>query len=203
MVHPDPETPGTARSVEPRRRGFTILDGIILVAVLAVGFALARNYWRGSDFGVLRGMSDPQWTTNLVAAISSRFVCPAMLGMLIVRMRRPRPSLRRLVYQPGLAACLAGSVAMATGGAIVLSLWLFRTVSISSADSSYWPFVVGRIGPAVVTVWIALILFRRWKPERSWIDRTGCVLGAYWVLLGLYELGYYWGIPGLTPLIGI
>lgn len=205
MGDPAPyHAPGTERSTMPRRHAFTILDGIVLVAVMAVGLTLARNFWAfGDAASYMRDMREPQKSANLFASVSSRFVCPAMLGLLIIRLRRPRPPLRRLVAQPGLAACLAGTVAMVAGGAVVLSLTLFRTVGISSRDQTYWPIFIDRIWPAVIAAWVALILVGRWRPERSWIDRAGRALGAYWIVLGLYELGYAWGVPGCTPLIGI
>ena len=37
-------------------------------------------------------------------------------------------------------------------------------------------------GLAIAAVWILLILSRRWKSERGWIDNIGTCLGIYWVL---------------------
>jgi len=40
-------------------------------------------------------------------------------------------------------------------------------------------------GPAVAGMWLVLGLSGRWRPERSWIDRFGRVLGATWILISL------------------
>jgi hypothetical protein len=40
-------------------------------------------------------------------------------------------------------------------------------------------------GPAVAAVWLVLALSGRWRPERSWIDRPGRLLGATWILISV------------------
>jgi hypothetical protein len=40
-------------------------------------------------------------------------------------------------------------------------------------------------GPAVAAVWLVLALSGRWRPEGSWIDRSGRLLGATWILISL------------------
>jgi hypothetical protein len=41
------------------------------------------------------------------------------------------------------------------------------------------------VGIAVIVAWSVLWANRRWRPEPSWIDRTGRLLGVYWVGLAL------------------
>ena len=36
-------------------------------------------------------------------------------------------------------------------------------------------------GSAVVGAWTTLLLSSCWRPENSWIDRAGRVLGVYWI----------------------
>jgi hypothetical protein len=38
-------------------------------------------------------------------------------------------------------------------------------------------------GPAVAAVWLVLALSGRWRPEKSWIDRLGRLLGAMWIMI--------------------
>jgi hypothetical protein len=45
---------------------------------------------------------------------------------------------------------------------------------------------------AVIGAWLALALGRRFRPERSWVDRAGRVLGAYWVFLALTGIAIEW-----------
>lgn len=40
-------------------------------------------------------------------------------------------------------------------------------------------------GPAVGAVWLVLASSGRWRPERSWIDRLGRLLGATWIVISL------------------
>jgi hypothetical protein len=40
-------------------------------------------------------------------------------------------------------------------------------------------------GLAVAAVWLVLALSGRWRPERSWIDRLGRVLGATWIVISI------------------
>jgi hypothetical protein len=43
-------------------------------------------------------------------------------------------------------------------------------------------------GPAVAAVWLFLALSGRWRPERSWIDRLGRLLGATWIVISLLAI---------------
>lgn len=38
-------------------------------------------------------------------------------------------------------------------------------------------------GPAVAAVWVVLAVAGRWRPERSWIDRLGRLLGVLWIAI--------------------
>ncbi len=38
-------------------------------------------------------------------------------------------------------------------------------------------------GSAVAAVWVLLALSGRWRPEKSWIDRVGRLLGVLWILI--------------------
>jgi hypothetical protein len=192
------ESDTRARPPAASRRRFTILDGIVMLVPLAVGFALARPFLE--DFRSLLSSPDntPRWfqRAGLVIGLVSRGVAMGMLGLLAARLLPPRPPLRRLSREPGAAACLAAAAAMAAGGMIVLAMALFRQVRISSADQYRWAFFEARIMPAVAAAWITQAWVGRWRPEPSWIDRAGRTLGAYWILLFAfrYVMGWIW--PG-------
>jgi hypothetical protein len=40
-------------------------------------------------------------------------------------------------------------------------------------------------GPGVAAVWLVLALSGRWRPEKSWIDRLGRLIGAMWIVISL------------------
>jgi hypothetical protein len=45
-----------------------------------------------------------------------------------------------------------------------------------------WFILLSFTGWAVGAAWTVLWLAGVWRAERSWIDRTGRVLGIYWIL---------------------
>src|SRR4051812_9573248 len=103
-----------ARSPEMRDarcRDFTLLDAMIVVATTAVGCGLIK--WSRIDF--LRLIyPDPRYRpfprgyiTQCVHGMSWTvvpFLASWSLGLLFIRMRRPRPERRRLFRQPGVVA---------------------------------------------------------------------------------------------------
>ena len=57
------------------------------------------------------------------------------------------------------------------------------------------------VGAAVLGAWSAMAASGRWKSQPSWIDRTGRVLGMFWIGLFLIYLYAYTGLPGtMEPL---
>jgi hypothetical protein len=180
------------------RRRFTILDALVMIVPLAVGFVLARPFVTNFLFLLASPDSTPWWfkRSGLVIGLASRFAALGLIGLVVASLLPPRQTLRRLSRQPGAVACAAAAAAMAAGGLIVLSLALFRQRSISSADENYWPFIEARIFLAIAAAWVTQALSGRWRPEPNWIDRAGRVLGAYWITLFLYRyvMSYVW--PG-------
>jgi hypothetical protein len=168
--------------VVPCRR-LTLADALLLVAATAIGMALAR--WYATD--VMSGGSffDAPSLRTLVA----RLIEPLTLGVfawtgafLVIRLRRPRSSLRRLVRQPGMAAACGAVVGCAIAG-----LMMAIGVAVGSPRAPSWILAFGNAapwmaGPAVIasTVNVALSGCRL---ERGWIDMLGCALGACWVAL--------------------
>jgi hypothetical protein len=109
-----------------------------------------------------------------------------MLALIPIRLLRPRPGLRRLVRQPGFAACCAIAAVLAFGFVEGLILVFFRDVQ--KGWGNVWPFQqLWSIGIAfcgifaVAGAWLLLALTGRWRAEKSWVDRLGRVLGTVWV----------------------
>ena len=65
----------------------------------------------------------------------------------------------------------------ARGNGVVGSLSVHECFSVTVASITY------PCGYAVATVWLVLALSGRWRPEKSWIDRLGRVLGVIWILI--------------------
>jgi hypothetical protein len=169
------------------KRTFTLLDAMALVAATAIGFAWVRSNWYFYDY------SWP-WIDSV----------PEMLGPLLMtwtvaivglRLASPRPRIRRLALQPGSAAC--GAVAFTF---LMKSLSYFVDVFARNKHIPWgmfrhrfvWVELIGNAiigGPyhyVVTAVWGVLFLSRRCRPEPSWLDRIGRVIGLSWLLRALW-----------------
>jgi hypothetical protein len=126
-------------------------------------------------------------------------------AFLVTRLRGPRPRRRRLLAQPGLIAAVAVLSTLT-----IESILLIGSAKLDGRYNSMSPsrvneFVVNGVvllahhaGWAVVVSWLTLALTGHWHPERSWIDRWGCVLGCTWIVLGavaslLIDHATWWG----------
>ncbi len=181
------------------RRAPAILDAIILIVALAVAMAIARAFL-ATPIPFYAQPKTSQRTAYVATGLASRFLGPTMVGLLVVRLRQPRPSRRRLSRQPGGAACAAATAALGAGGLVALSLTLFRSIPISSRDEQLWPIVEAGVGPAVAAAWVVLLVTGRWRSERSWIDRAGRVCGASSIGLVIFQAFHGWLVPWLPAL---
>ena len=100
-------------SHHPIARRVTIADGMVLIAATTVGLAMARSYMQ-SLYHQIPAASSLR-TYLLFQGISPCLVFTAMVALIPLRLRRPRPRLGALVRQPGFAACCAGVAALALG----------------------------------------------------------------------------------------
>jgi hypothetical protein len=82
-----------------------MLDGMILVVRAAVGSAGYRSQLSDDEGGQI----DPRTLTKANSAryLTGFFLMLCSLSILIPRLRRPRPTIRRLARQPGAVACFA------------------------------------------------------------------------------------------------
>lgn len=97
-------------------RRISTFDLMILVAAAAIGVWLNRHsppylwpggprYGPGSAVFLIWG-----WTLEIFP-----FLIPLAPTLVVLHLRRPRPSLRRLSLRPGFAACLAATLGLAPG----------------------------------------------------------------------------------------
>ena len=177
----------------PRCRPFTVLDAMILVAATAGGLCWLdenaldniRAAWRGEI------APTPAWLEysglGVRVAAPAWFAWTVALGLL--RLRAPRPPLRRLRRQPGLlaAATIVGLFLLLCGCNWGQSLWSLAEGRLD--DGFPWnPFSPNLawqllfFGPtAVIGGWLTLFLSGRWRPEPGWIDRSARFLGWGWI----------------------
>lgn len=97
-------------------RRLSTFDLMTLVAAAAVGLWLKHHsppyLWPGGP------MYGPESTVFLVwkgALEAFPFLIPLAPTLLVLHVRRPRPSLRRLSLRPGFTACLAATIGLGAG----------------------------------------------------------------------------------------
>lgn len=182
------------------RRIFNVLDALILIAAIGVGLAWIRVFTQtegmtdpypdGSEIVVGRPIPSPVVAVLIgfwCVDTSSNLVATVTIALVLLRAFPPRPGIRRLTRQPGAVACWAVMVAVAFemlskfsdvvhilrfGGDPWFDLWRTTPWNIQGSSESL----------AVSVAWLLLMGSRRWKPERSWIDRVGIILGVFWLV---------------------
>ncbi len=191
-------------------RTFRLSDAMVLITATAVGLAIfkpyygvTRVYWLPPVRFAPRflGRVNGLWSCLVLA---SPFAIAWTLAILGLRLRRPRPRWRRLIRQPGLVAGLlaatvlvfrlAGFATMCwrVGNDPRLAVWnprLDRPGGCIVAgdpgllwfDTDHFLGTMAMIGLAVASSWMLMRASGRWRPERSWIDRAGRVLGWCWI----------------------
>lgn len=210
----------------PRCRPFTVLDGMILVAATAVSIVLLKiavGYF-GAFYGPfsephdLTDGSDIPYLgsiTGLIRCGSVPVLLPASLALLVIRLRKPRPALRRLARQPGFAACSVVALIVTIDlmcrlvtwfswslysdwGSVPFARWLWHMEHRVMTFAEWYRtqplmYIHPLLAAAVTAVWAAMAIGHNWRRERGWIDWIATTVGGLWVLdLFAYCLNYDW-----------
>lgn len=200
------------------QRKFTILDAMVLVAATALGLAWWRllgpegyfHYYIGhgtllteiSTVGPGRWSVAGWWWRRLLNLPMAFYpvLVTSTLALLGLRLASPRPRFRRLARQPGFAACVAVMLAFfakileLVGAQFVfgsLTVFLDGRLLINyfrAGNGLTFPHMCISILLAMVAVWGTLWATGGFRPEKSWIDRFGRVLGTLWIVLSLLRV---------------
>jgi len=163
-----------------------MLDLSIMIAATACGLALYRIHESIIESG--------QWSGSYIVDVAPLFVMWTV-AFAILRLRKPRPRLRRLFRQSGMAACSTSLIVLT----VFLALRLLGLMQIGGeflgAGPDYWFPTAFReilpwVGSSVAAVWLNLVLSGRWIAEPSWIDRLGRLLAAYWIGVAILYVVY-------------
>jgi hypothetical protein len=183
-------------------RPFGLVDAMIMVAAVAAGLWVNRINWL--DLNSLWYGGAYHGIQRLLSLVMPH-IAAATMALVAIRMRRPRPPLRRLLRAPGAVACTVASAAIvliviwavsatAAGRAIMFSQAVRRLPNNGGRGSggTLDPFegrlfvVYGdQVGFAVAGAWLSLMLAGRWRPERTWLDRLGRAVGWSWLGLAV------------------
>jgi hypothetical protein len=182
-------------SGRPVRR-FGLVDVMILVAATAAGLAWGRDALvatvraeripTGMVFSNQMHMRPVEFADRLQTFRSgtSRLLACWTLAVLVIRLRPPRPRPARLMCQPGTVA-----VATATAYTVAVAAGFLLAFVIRAKYKPAWSDYTGQAidlhgsANAITAAWLILALSGRWHPERTWIDRSGCVIGLAWIAL--------------------
>jgi hypothetical protein len=199
------------------RRRFRLVDGMILVAAVAVGLVLTQLIGRATDgmiswpssfeswrsFTQLRATQGPPWPGGglyltevgfKLMALALPFLAALTPAFLAIRLREPRPRLRRLSSQPGFIGVCATIVAIAFVLIDALVLLLARGREDAFLDLGSLDVILllpMLISLAISSSWVTLLLGGRWRAEPNWIDRLGRITATFWIILGFALAGLY------------
>ena len=185
-------------------RRFTLIDAMTLIAATAVALAWP-HFTHGGLFDLINlfemapGCRPPRRAVIEQVARLMTFPTPFALSwslaLIVLRLRQPRPGPRRLSRQPGLIACCAASLVYAVElvglsiACVLASRRLGPQFPVTGTGLlAHVSFLIeistaGAPGFAVLACWAMLAAGRRWSPEPGWIDRTGRLIGAWWIAL--------------------
>jgi hypothetical protein len=113
-------------------RKFTLLDAMILVAATAAGLGLLQMFLAGGRF--FQGTPfQGRFSSYVLSGIEAiyPFLMMWTFALFVLGLRQPRPPVRRLVRQPGMAACAAASLILVVQllGIVPSDLrWTLRTM---------------------------------------------------------------------------
>ncbi len=194
-------------------RRFTLRDAAVLLAAAWIACVTALRRWHEQvNVEEAAALGDEVIRTTSPAFALFLFAEPLLIfgscAWLMIRLRAPRPSSRRLFREPGMVAvatamgflaldrleCLAvvaiATLADASGGKpsppppVPFDPWSLFAVQRSFGYWGYW--TEQGVGYAVVAAWALLIAGRRLRAGRDWIDLVGIALGVGWISYTLH-----------------
>jgi hypothetical protein len=178
------------------QRRLTLFDAMLLMAATAFGAWFLSESPQNHEFGKLFN-NDLSTRHRFLEAWKSLQILTASLSafpptLCVLRLFKPRPSRRVLFRQPGFIACCMWTVTLLAIGIMkTLGQQLSRSflrLDATDAFSFSWISIVltyhiDECGFSVAVAWLTLALGGRWRPEPSWIDRMGRVLGFYFIAI--------------------
>jgi hypothetical protein len=173
----------------PRR--LDLVDALVLVAVPAAGFGLIHAV---ELFFVGRVIGGSNGRGCVAAAVP--FLIASTAACLVMILRRPRPTGQRLRQPPGMLACVAAALAIGfeTAWNVVMLARHgragFHRGLIPGAQGLMQSTYAEPVSFCVAGAWLTLALARRWRPEPTWPDRLGRIVGILWIAAGALSL---WG----------
>jgi hypothetical protein len=185
-------------SEDARPRRLTLADSIVLIAALGIGLWVSRYgliLWLSVLFG---GFDRQVWTSRPIAlswhwgTLILRHTQPSVgiltLTVFGLSFVHPRPTLRQMAQQPGFVSCLAASLAIVVGGSLNFATCTTRPnpgYELQNYTSLSLTRLCSEPGLAIGACWMTLALSHAWRSDRTWTERAGTMLGAYWLAMSI------------------
>ena len=141
-------------------------------------------------------MSEREVNSLLMLRTAAQFVAPFLaawtVALLLLRLHRPRPRLRRALQQPVAVACVAATAAIAIEAAWVLSLLAVGSElrPLATVFDGWSPW---QVSFAVIGGWTSLAASGRWRAEPTCIHRRGGRgAGASWIVVTAIHFRFFW-----------
>jgi hypothetical protein len=180
------------------RRRFGLLDAMILVVASAGCFGWFRSTSNQEVGWTFYSPVQPSqfFQVSVIARVYFEIFAAVLvsitLATLVMRFRRPRPTLSMLMRQPGLIATLTASISIVLFSGKQALVWVVdsafdpgRSLPMSNFQVLSNSLPLGNMaavtGLIVLSAWLILWLGRRYRFERSWIDRLGRLVGLAWI----------------------
>jgi hypothetical protein len=175
-------------------RGFTILDGMILIVGTALSFVQLRLLRGDIAYNQVR-LQPPVASNRLTTGFAVLFFVGALNSLVfmltptytIVRLRWPRPTSRDLFWQPGMLTSLIVLFYHSILLFCVLFSYVIHTVLYVSLDPwfGHRPRLLYLPCCLVACGWLVAKLAGRFRPEPGWIEWLGRALGLGWMVGGI------------------
>jgi len=178
---------------EPTRR-FGLSDAMIFLAATAAGLAWGRTDLVATVNAkviptgfVLHNFTHTrpvEFADRLITFTrgATRLLACWTVAVFVARLRPPRPLRARLMRQPGMmATATAIAYAVAVGAGWILAFLVRARYKPAWSDYAGHAIDPHDTATAIMAAWLILALSGRWRPERTWIDRLGSLIGLAWI----------------------
>jgi hypothetical protein len=180
---------------------FGITDALALILATALAMAATRHWWEDYlDYFRPGGDAYRDNFINFMHMLRyflysvSYFPATWSVACFMLALRKPRPTFRHALRQPGLSACFAAMVVLILqlpnlAVAIVANLIWFPDSTVDRVTEvlrfldqhSDLPMFPSMIGCGIAATWAVQATCGRWRPQPNWIDRMGRSLGFFWM----------------------
>jgi hypothetical protein len=167
-------------------RKATIADAMVLI--IGAGFALAS--WRYIMWmPVWSGFPDSLQWYHFQALGTVAFLTPLSLTLLVIALRPPRPRLRRVISEPAAIVGLSAFFVLVINTALLLTIMVLVGWPLATFTGGkvlyYCRLLAEQTGMAVGAAWFIQAVSGRCRRSKSWVDISGWVLGACWIMLAV------------------